>query len=282
MNRLFVENLTVIDFAYLHPGRGLVGESWIVDVELDGELDEQGMVFDFSSVKKTIKRVIDETIDHCLAYPARAPNLQARLGDRCELVWHLEDGSRIEHISPRSAICPVDTTEVNRPAVSAMLENLLRQILPTNVVDITLTLREEAIAGPYYHYVHGLKKHLGNCQRIAHGHRSRIHALRDGARDSQLEAHWARQWEDIYIGTEEDIVEDFIERDTRYLRFRYQSEQGEFDLLIPQSRVYLIATDSTVEWLADHLANSSKQRHPESRIRIQAFEGVGKGAIAER
>lgn len=282
MNRLFVENLTVIDFAYLHPSRGLVGESWIVDVELSGELDEQGMVFDFSAVKKTIKRVIDETVDHCLAYPADAKNLDASLGDQCCLLWRLKDGARIEHISPREAICPIEGEAVSRAAVSAMLEGVLQSLLPPNVTGVRLNLREEVIEGPYYHYVHGLKKHLGNCQRIAHGHRSRVYAYRDGERDSRLESGWAARWADIYIGTEEDVVEAFVDSDIHYLRFRYQANQGEFELVMPRSRVYLIETDSTVEWLADHLANASKLQHPDSIIRIQAFEGVGKGAIAER
>ena len=50
MQALFVNNLTVIDFAYFHPQRGIIGESLILSVELFGELNDEGMLFDFCMV----------------------------------------------------------------------------------------------------------------------------------------------------------------------------------------------------------------------------------------
>lgn len=64
--QLFVDDLTVMDFSYLCPLRGMVGESWIVDVRLDGELNDESMIQDFSKVKKELKRLIDEHVDHKL------------------------------------------------------------------------------------------------------------------------------------------------------------------------------------------------------------------------
>jgi hypothetical protein len=41
----------------------------------------------------------------------------------------------------------------------------------------------------------------------------------------------------------------------------------------------LIETDSTVENLAQHIAATLKSEHPEDDFRIEAYEGVDKGAI---
>ncbi|ROU01835.1 6-pyruvoyl tetrahydropterin reductase [Marinobacter sp. R17] len=283
MNHLFVDNLTVIDFAYLDHDRGLVGESWIVDIVLAGELDEQGMVFDFGSVKRTIKQVIDERVDHRLVVPADRAGAQLREhGDRVELEWPVADGSVITHGSPIEAVLPLPGERVVPSAVSKLLQDELRAVLPGNVTGIEVNLREEVIEGPYYHYVHGLKKHLGNCQRIAHGHRSRIQIQRNGARDQALERAWAKRWQDIYVGTEEDVTARFVEDDVSYLTFAYEANQGEFSLTLPADRVCLIDTDTTVELLAAYLADACKQQFPNDDIQVKAFEGVGKGAIALR
>lgn len=282
MNHLFIDNLTVIDFAYLDHHRGLVGESWIADIVLGGELDEQGMVFDFGNVKRTIKRVIDERVDHRLVVPAGADCLHREDSPGC-LRWQLGDGSHIRHLGPEQSVVYLDHHQVVPSAVAALLEQELKAVLPANVTDVQVTLREELIEGAYYHYVHGLKKHLGNCQRIAHGHRSPIHINLNGRRSPELEKHWALQWQDIYIGTREDLSQSWTDSDgTEYVSFHYDAEQGEFRLTLPRQRVWLLDTDTTVELIAAYLADEIKKAHPEDEVRVKAFEGVGKGAIAIR
>ena len=283
MNHLFVDNLTVIDFAYLDASRGLVGESWIVDVVLGGELDDQGMVFDFSNVKRTIKRVIDERVDHRLLIPRAYSGLEWNEDEPDGFVWHLTDRTHILHRSPDEAVVWLSSERVVPSAVARLLEQELRAVLPANVTDVEITLREDVIEGAYYHYVHGLKKHLGNCQRIAHGHRSPIRIDRNGHRDRDLENRWAKLWQDIYVGSEEDVTQRWVAEDgTGYVTFEYEANQGEFALTLPESRVYMLDSDTTVELIASHIAGQLKSEFPEDVIRVKAYEGVGKGAIASR
>jgi 6-pyruvoyl-tetrahydropterin synthase len=283
MNHLFVDNLTVIDFAYLHPARGLVGESWIVDVVLGGDLDDQGMVFDFSNVKRTIKRVIDERVDHRLVIPRVYKGLQWDENDPQTFTWALDDGTTITHRSPDEAVVWLSSERVLPSVVSDLLQQELRAVLPGNVTDIDIRLREDVIEGAYYHYVHGLKKHLGNCQRIAHGHRSPIRIDRNGQRDPELERRWAKRWEDTYVGTEEDVTRRWVAGDgTAYINFEYEAQQGEFSLTLPESRVYMLDSDTTVELIAAHIADRLKEEFPADAILVKAYEGVGKGSMAQR
>ncbi|NWN91574.1 6-pyruvoyl tetrahydropterin reductase [Marinobacter adhaerens] len=282
MNHLFVDNLTVIDFAYLDPARGLVGESWIADVVLGGELDDQGMVFDFSNVKRTIKRVIDERVDHRLVIPRDYQGLSRSEETPDTFTWRLTDGTYIIHRSPDEAVVWLAAEHTTASAVATLLERELMAVLPANVTSVQISLREENIQGPYYHYVHGLKKHLGNCQRIAHGHRSPIRIDRNGQRDEALERTWAKSWQDIYVGSDEDVARRHVDAGTAYITFEYEANQGEFALTLPEARVYMMDTDTTVEFIAAHIADQLKAEFPSDTILVKAYEGVGKGAIASR
>jgi 6-pyruvoyl-tetrahydropterin synthase len=276
MSRLFVEHLTVIDCASLDTRRGLVGQSWIVDLELEGELDDQSMVLDFGQVKKQIKRAIDDGPDHSLIVPARHPALRLESSQSQVQVRFDCAVGLIVHHSPPAAVTLLDAVEVTPQALAAELETSLLGVVPANVHRLRVQLREELISGACYHYTHGLKKHDGHCQRIAHGHRSRIEIRVDSERDPQLEQQWAARWADIYLATREDLVRAPAGR----LCTEYQSREGHFRLEIPAARCALLETDSTVERIAEHIAEQTAVLRPGRAIEVRAYEGVHKGAIA--
>jgi 6-pyruvoyl-tetrahydropterin synthase len=276
MATLFVDNLTVIDCSILDPQRGLIGASWQVNVELSGELDEQSMVFDFAKVKKTIKRIIDRDVDHKLIVPLGFEGLEIIQKSPLKLQFSSLNAEQFTHISPPSAVCQIHCPEVTDVAICNYLQIRICDELPANVTGLKLELESESAKGHYYCYSHGLKKHDGNCQRIAHGHRSQIQIWLDGQRASQLERELSNQWQDIYLASEEDLVQ---RKDGR-LTFAYKTPQGEFSLSLPAHRVHLMPTDSTVECIAEHILTLLGD--PSKALRVRAFEGIGKGAIATR
>ena len=83
---LFVDNLTNVDFSYLDPKRGLVGETWLASIVLEGALDKQGMVCDFGIVKKTLRNWLDDTIDHSLVIAKQSSQLTLKQDD--EVIVH--------------------------------------------------------------------------------------------------------------------------------------------------------------------------------------------------
>ena len=175
--QLFVNDLTVIDFSYLCKERGVVGESWIVDVLLDGSLNTQSMVLDFAIVKKQIKAIIDEAVDHKLLLPMQAPELTLTKSphhDNHQTIDYISDRASYYLQSPNCAFAQIDSAYITISSVTEHLNAIIMAELPNNVQGLTLSLRAEDIKGDFYHYTHGLKLHDGNCQRIAHGHRSTI------------------------------------------------------------------------------------------------------------
>lgn len=286
--KLFVDDLTVMDFSYLCPTRGIVGESWIVDIVLDGGLNEESMVQDFGIVKKQLKRLIDDYIDHKLVIPADYSGVAVNRDypdQRVAVEFEVSGQDSMYLVCPPEAYAFVYTDNIDKPSVIEYLKGIIKTHLPENVHGIDIHLREENIPTAAYHYTHGLKKHDGNCQRIAHGHRSKVVIKVDGQRSDELEHAIAKKWRDIYVGSQEDIVSDseITELPTTVASqdnysFKYESSQGIFELTIAKSRCDIIKYDSTVECIAQHLYESLK---PEiaGALEVRAFEGVGKGAI---
>lgn len=279
MARLFVDNLTVIDFSFLDHIRGVVGESWIVDIELAGDLDEQGMVFDFGHVKKQIKQFIDTEIDHRLLVPTESSGCST-LSENNQLVieFPLKNGGLIRHQSPKDAVLLVDTRVIDSNNIAKDLQERIEQLLPENVTEVLITLRAEDISDAYYHYTHGLQKHLGQCQRIAHGHRSRIEIKTNGQRNTQLEVDWANRLQDSYIATEVHIDNEFEIEGIAHTSMKYTAQQGDFAISLPSLNVFVMPIESTVENIAIYLANLISENN-RLDVEVKAFEGLNKGAF---
>ncbi|HEX4871743.1 MAG TPA: 6-carboxytetrahydropterin synthase [Nevskiaceae bacterium] len=276
MSILFVDQLTVIDCAVLDARRGLVGESWIVDLELEGALDEQSMVLDFGEVKKRLKRAIDHSVDHCLLAPRRSPRLriESQAGLR---VLHFEaETGTYRHASPDCAVALIDAEAVAPDAVIGYLQPRLQTELPASVRELRLHLRPESIDGPSYHYVHGLKKHRGACQRIAHGHRSRLEIRLDGHRQPEAEQQQAAAWRDVYLASRDDRLGE----SGGQVHLGYDAPEGRYELSLPASRLDWLDGDSTVECIAEELHRRWRPQLAAGRLEIRAYEGVMKGAIA--
>ncbi|WOT03893.1 6-carboxytetrahydropterin synthase [Shewanella youngdeokensis] len=288
--QLFVKDLTVIDFSYLCPIRGMVGESWIVDVLLDGNLDEQNMVLDFAKVKRTIKNTIDAVADHRLLVPTACS--EVRWQQQGERVWMDFDSQQgdIHLACPAEAFALIPSEIIDFESVNKFLQQALKAQLPANVDGLFLTLRNEIHDAPFYHYTHGLKKHDGNCQRIAHGHRSPVTVFENGAAAPKWDEYWAKRWRDIYLGSEEDCVSvtsltlspQSNITDSSHVGFHYQAPQGDFQLAMPKGCCDILPIDTTVELLADYMAQTLIEKVPSSNFKVIAYEGVGKGAIASR
>lgn len=286
--KLFVRDLTVIDATYLDAQRGFVGESYIVDVTLTGGLNEQSMILDFSLVKKQIKAIIDAEVDHKLIVPHASSRCSVTLEpQRTQVNFKLNDNTYIQLKCPNEAYCLLESETVTIDVLETYLEHIILLQLPENVGKLDIKLRSEKIDTPFYHYTHGLKKHDGNCQRIAHGHRSKLDIFINGEFDNSLVQDWANRWQDIYLLSQDDIIDksdlSFIVKSNNVdkLCSAYHAPQGYFELLIPAHRVEILPKDTTVEELAEFICEQTKKRVGSDNVVVYAYEGVGKGAIAE-
>lgn len=282
--KLFVENLTHVDLSYFDAERGLLGESWQADITLTGKLNDESMICDFSIVKKRIKKWLDENIDHMLVVPAKHKNstITTLNNNRVSFQFQHNDGRHFQCDAPTQAICALPTDTVTPENAARWIESKILDLLPVELEAISLQLSSERIDGAQYQYSHGLKKHAGNCQRIAHGHRSTIKIYLDGIRSPSLEQNWAQRWKDIYLGTDEDLL-GIIQKETKqYHHFAYESTQGLFELKIDSKQVYMINEDTTVESLSAHIAGILATENPGKHLEVYAFEGIGKGAISEK
>ena len=283
---LFIKELDILDCARFCKKRGVTGQSWYVDVFVQGRLDENGFVCDFSDTKKIVKQSLKETLDHALLVPALNKNIDiSQSNNQTHLCMNSVSGTW-RYSAPSCSVYLLESSELSTQQVETHAERIIKGRLPKTVSKVKVKLREER-AESTFRYTHGLPQHKGLCQRLLHGHRSKIMIERDGVRSSDCEDlitnTWLNQsihiaepkqfkstpWKPYTTGPEDQIA-----------HLGYQSEEGLFELVLPASKVFIVEQATSIESIAKGFLKKLKSTFSQSNFVVIPYEGINKGGIA--
>lgn len=291
---LFVRDVGKIDSALFDPSLGIIGQSWFVDVWLTGTLDENGFVFDFSPLKALIRQTLASTLDHALIIPVGSQTVQFSEFGNGER-WTLKSKprgemreSRWEYSSPKGSVFPVHTIALKTTNIEQEFGRILRHRLPPSVHHLAVKLREENIAPTEasFRYTHGIKGHNGLCQRLFHGHRSRLEIYIGEERRPDLEHFVAREifGTNVHIATLDQIKSGNGEVGQRGktdapITLGYASTLGSFEATLPSNRIFFVEGETSIESMAREVARLIKREEkPSEKVRAVCYEGIDKGA----
>jgi 6-pyruvoyl-tetrahydropterin synthase len=293
---LFVRDVAKIDSALFDPSLGIVGHSWYVDVWLTGTLDSNGFVFDFSPLKKLIKQTLSTTLDHALILPVGSQMVQYSELENSER-WTVKSRARGEdkdarwdYASPKGSVFPVHTVALKNTSIEQEFSRILRHRLPPTVSQLLVKLREEQISPTEasFRYTHGITGHEGLCQRLFHGHRSRMEIYIGEERRPDLEHFVVREifGNTVHIATLNQIKSGNGEIGQRgkpgeSVTLGYSGSLGQFEATLPADRVFFVEGETSIESIAREVARVIKrEERPNDRIRTVCYEGIDKGAEA--
>jgi 6-pyruvoyl-tetrahydropterin synthase len=294
---LFVDDVDRIDCAVFDPSIGVVGQSWFVDIEVSGQLDDNGFVYDFSHLKKMVKAVLKKSVDHALLIPIMSKHVHFQ-DDPSGEFWQLKAKTRLTGIDsdwtykcPKGAVYPVRAVKVTREALEQECTKVLRHRLGQDISRVQVRLRpEEGQSGDtFFRYTHGITQHEGACQRLFHGHRSRLRVYVADERRHDLEQYIAHDifGSIVHIASIRQVISGVHELRARPsspepVTLGYEGSYGNFQATIPANRIFFVEQATSIECLTQEIATLLAHKTNErATIRVCCFEGIEKGAIAE-
>lgn len=282
---LFIADVDRIDCAVFDQSLGVIGKSWFVDVMVEGALDSNGFVYDFSILKKMIKKILKESVDHALIIPILSESVQFELNQTNES-WSLTTDHNKEvwnYSCPKGAVYPIRAHRITRDLIASECSKQIRHRLPEAIEKVQVTLRsEESSDDTFFCYTHGITGHQGLCQRLFHGHRSKIDVFVNEVKRPDLEKYIAKDLfkSHVHIASRDQILDRGSE-EADSVHITYTSNAGTFTGEIPSHRVFLVPHFTSIESISNHLAQHLKEHlGTTDMVRVHCYEGIGKGAIA--
>ncbi len=262
-----------------------MGVSWALDLTLQGELGENGFIYDFSIVKSLTREALKKSLDHCLLVSA---DVQKKMRGASEH-WQLNE--KWSYQCPERCVYQFATSDISKVTIEREIESIISQALREPDIRVTATLRELIIPdASLFQYTHGIVGHQGYCQRPLHGHSSQLEIIVDDVRRKDIEQNIISQvfsknihltnrfqlqhtkaWE---VGQRGPIGE--------IAKIYYEGSKGNYEVCLPADKVLLLPEETSIECLTHFLASHvDKLGEAKKSIRVTCREGLNKGATAQ-
>lgn len=305
---LFLNDLTVVDHAYIDDEGRIVGGSFNPCIEVSGTPDPvEKVVVDFSTIKKDLKDLIDQHsfnmaengFDHKVWIIEGHSNV-ARMGSVTGRDTHYEIIT--PHLSltlPADAVKFIprvlddETYPIPNYNFMAYMSEAFREFLlprmraryPKIDLDIKCTLTtnihvpsdDDRTTAEMFRYVHGLKDSTSyGCNNIAHGHGSFLDV--DFLGNYKVLEMIASNLDDTIFVRADNVVSLTDDR----LEIEYTTIRGTFNMVVDprDHKVVVLNTETTVEYLAQYVKTrfgDLLKDHGATKLYIS--EGLSKGAV---
>lgn len=309
---MFLNNLTVIDHAYINAAGKVIGGSFNPSFLVSGETDEvEKVVVDFSTVKKDLKKLIDHDvtgIDHKLWLLEDSLTNSVVYGEHDVEITTPCTYLRV----PKSAVANLTKYTYGLKQIGRALENYLTVemslLYPSIQIEcfnsINAHTLNNRVPRSMFSYVHGLKDSTSwGCQNNSHGHLSFIQLFVDRA---QLQDYSGRDEDYVRAACpvnptavrslQERIASDlnetvFIRRENlalseaNHVTVAYESrDRGTFSARYDTRHVktQVLETETTIEFLAEWVKNRYVTELRNAGVMAFAIsEGLTKGSYIE-
>jgi len=300
MIKIFLDNITTIDFAFLDSHSKPVGISLIVNTSFTGNLNANGMLIDFADAKSMLKSAL-EICDHKLLVATQNIKHVTDTDVYIGTDGPLENKVGQQHsgffamYAPKDWVCELSARAINETrkgdyrALSAIIEQTLKKMLPRNIQSVCVQLEESESD---LHYTHTLCHHKGNCQRF-HGHSSRIVVLQNKNINDELTKHLIQKIHGLYIISKQYLRPLFDSKHIRELKdhcflsgefeklkhslyaCEYTGADGKVAIIMSKNNVLTLENESTIENIACFLHDQiSEYKNTE----VIVYEGTSKGS----
>lgn len=310
---MFVNEMTIVDHAYIDDKGYVVGGSFNPSFLVSGEVDEhEQVVIDFSKVKKQLKSIVDDNVngfDHKLLI------IQGWSLASIEVDWNTaEQQNRVTIRTPEAILCmpenavrivetnglPYNTENIGAALgsyVDAEMKKIHGNHISVTCVNTTtshyLSPFDHTVTGNYgtttFRYSHGLKYSTSwGCKNVAHGHLSFVQLFADPSLTEfdpeyvefavgDLEIDIATDLDGTVFIFDENIIHD---RDG-FIDIEYTTERGKFYAWYSKNhKIVVLPTESTVENLVDYVEATYHERLTALGVtHLFISEGLSKGAF---